>query len=217
LFAGRLEHGQKGVFDLPAIDAVLREAHVPVSWTLVGAGPDERALRERWGTQPHVQWLGVQPNARVLEIAAEHDVFVLPTRAEGFPVALLEAMSTGLVPVVSNLESGVRELIGNGVEGMLRPIGDIAGFADAIRALHGDRGLLESMSAAARARVVADFDIRNRVRDYQDLFARHRELRRPRSADVKLPYGSRLDRPWIPNVAVKAVRSVVRRAAGKRV
>jgi glycosyltransferase involved in cell wall biosynthesis len=217
LFAGRLEHGQKGVFDLPAIDAVLREAHVPVSWTLVGAGPDERALRERWGTQPHVQWLGVQPNARVLEIAAEHDVFVLPTRAEGFPVALLEAMSTGLVPVVSNLESGVRELIGNGVEGMLRPIGDIAGFADAIRALHGDRSLLESMSAAARARVVADFDIRNRVRDYQDLFARHRELRRPRSADVKLPYGSRLDRPWIPNVAVKAVRSVVRRAAGKRV
>jgi hypothetical protein len=100
---------------------------------------------------------------------------------------------------------------------MLRPIGDIAAFADAICGLHEDRTLLERMSAAARARVVADFDIHDRVRDYQDLFARHRELRRPRSADVKLPYGSRLDRRWIPNAAVKAVRSVVRRAAGKPV
>jgi glycosyltransferase involved in cell wall biosynthesis len=217
LFAGRLEHGQKGVFDLPGIDAALKRAGVPVNWTMVGAGPDEAALRERWGVQPHVQWLGAQPNARVLEIAAEHDVFVLPTRAEGFPVALLEAMAVGLVPVVSDLASGVRELVRDGVHGLLRGIGDITGFAEAIGALHRDRARVEAMSRAARERVVSDYDVTVRVRDYQDLFARHRELRRPRAENVTLPYGSRLDQPWIPNVAVKAVRSVVRRAAGKPV
>ena len=217
LFAGRLEHGQKGVFDLPQIDAALRDANVPVTWTLVGAGPDEALLRERWGVQPHVQWLGAQTTARVLEIAAEHDVFVLPTRAEGFPVALLEAMSVGLVPVVSDLRSGIRELVSDGIHGMLRPTGDITGFAEAIRVLHHDRARVDTMSDAARARVINEYDITARVRDYQDLFARHRELRRPRPATAKLPYGSRLDQPWIPNVAVKAVRSVVRRAAGKPV
>jgi hypothetical protein len=113
------------------------------------------------------------------------------------------------------LASGVRELIQSGREGFLPAIGDIAGFAGAIEILHGDRNRVEAMSTAARERVVRHFDIRDRVRDYQDLFARHREFRRPRPDGVTLPYGSRLDQPWIPNVAVKTVRSIVRRAAGK--
>ena len=217
LFAGRLEHGQKGVLDLPAIDRELQAAPVPVTWTIVGAGPDEAAVRERWGSAPHVRWIGAQPNARVIEIAAEHDVFVLPTRAEGFPVALLEAMAVGLAPVVSDLASGVRELIEPGVHGFTPTIGDIAAFAAAIRVLHEDRPRLESMSAAARGRVVREFDVRDRVRDYQRLFARHHHFRRPRPDVVRLPYGSRLDRPWVPNAAVKALRTIVRRAAGKAV
>lgn len=216
LFAGRLEHGQKGVLDLPAIDRALREAGVPVSWTIAGAGPDEPALRRSWDNAPHVRWLGVQPNARVLEIAAEHDVFVLPTRAEGFPVALLEAMSAGLVPVVSDLASGVRELVTPGIHGLTPAAGDIGGFADAIRSLHIDGARLEAMSRAARDRVVHDFDIRERVGDYQRLFAAHRSYRRPRPERVRLPYGSRLDRRWLPNAAVKAVRTIVWRASGKR-
>jgi hypothetical protein len=91
----------------------------------------------------------------------------------------------------------------------------VAGFADAIHSLHADRPRLEQMSAASRARVVAEYDVRERVQDYQQLFARHRELRRPRRSDARIPYGSRLDHRWIPNVAVTAVRTVIRRAQGK--
>lgn len=216
LFAGRLEHGQKGVFDLPLIDAALATTGTPVTWTIVGGGPDTDAIRQRWagGTAP-VAWLGAKTNREVLEIAAGHDVFVLPTRAEGFPVALLEAMGVGLVPVVSDLESGVREVVDHGVHGLTPPVGDVAGFAAAIRALHLDRARLDAMSRASRARVVSDYDIRVRVRAYQDLFARHHELRRPRPADVQLPYGSRLDQPWMPNLAVSAVRTIVRRMQGR--
>ena len=217
VFAGRIEHGQKGVLDLPAIDRALASRGVPVTWTIIGGGPDEGALRRAWGGAAQVAWAGVQPNAVVMEMAARHDVFVLPTRAEGFPVALVEAMAVGLVPVVSDLASGVREVIDPGVEGLTAPAGDIEAFAGAIASLHADRGRLERMSAAARQRAAAGHDIRTRVVEYQRLFARHRELRRPRQAGVTLPYGSRLDRPWLPNAAVKAVRTVVRRASGKPV
>jgi hypothetical protein len=67
------------------------------------------------------------------------------------------------------------------------------------------------MSAAAREAVASRFDIRDRVADYQSLYARWRELYRPLAAPRHLRYGSRLDRPWIPNRVVKAVRSVRRR------
>ncbi|HEV8318237.1 MAG TPA: glycosyltransferase family 4 protein [Vicinamibacterales bacterium] len=212
LYAGRLDHGHKGVLDLPAIDAALSATGTPVSWTIVGGGPDDAELRARWNGAAHVRWLGVMANAEVIEEAARHDVFVLPTRTEGVPVAMIEAMGAGLVPVVSDIPSGVRELVDPGVHGITPPVGDIAAFADAIRALHSDRDRLETMSAAARERVVARYNVRERVRAYQQLFARHHELRRPRPPRTRLRYGSRLDRPWIPNAAVKAIRSLARRA-----
>lgn len=217
LFAGRLEHGQKGVFDLPAIDQALQASGTDVTWTIVGAGPDGDTLRARWSAGSPVQWRGAVSNAEVLDIAAGHDVFVLPTRAEGFPVALVEAMATGLVPVVSDLPSGVREIVEDGVDGLTPPVGDVAGFAAAISALARDRARLEAMSAAARERVVRCYDVRDRVRGYQSLFARHREFRRDTRRGADLPYGSRLDQPWMPNAAVKAVRTLVRRANGKPV
>jgi glycosyltransferase involved in cell wall biosynthesis len=214
LFAGRFEHGQKGVLDLPLIDKALAERGVDVSWTMVGAGPDEQQLRDAWPS-PRVTFLGSKTTAEVMDIASRHDVFVLPTRYEGVPVALIEAMSIGLAPVVSHVESGVTEILTEGKTGLMPPVGDIAAFADAIATLDRDRGLLESISDAAWRYVASAHNMRERTDAYQALFARYRELRRPRPAGVVVPYGSRLDRPWIPNVAVRTVRSMIRRAKGK--
>lgn len=214
LFAGRIEHGQKGVLDLPQIDQVLTDRGIDVTWTVVGAGPDEHRLRDAWRSS-RVTFLGAKSSAEVLGIASQHDVFVLPTRYEGVPVGLIEAMSVGLAPVVSRIESGVAEVLRDGRTGLMPPVGDVAAFADAIATLDGDRALLESMSAAACCYVRRAHNIRARTQAYQELFARYRELRRPRIARPVVPYGSRLDRPWLPNVAVKTVRSVIRRAKGK--
>ena len=210
-YAGRLERG-KGVLDFPAIDASLGAGGTPVAWTIAGDGPDGAELRARWNGAANVRWLGVIDNAEVLDEALRQDVFVLPTRGECVPVAMIEAMAAGLVPVASNIPSGVREVVEPGIHGFTPAVGDIAGFAAAIRTLEADRHQLESMSAAARAHVVARYDVRERVRAYQQLFARHHELRRPRPPHTRLPYGSRLDRPWLPNAAVKAIRSLARRA-----
>ena len=162
-----------------------------------------------------MRFLGTKTHEEVLDIASEHDVFVLPTRWEGVPVALLEAMSVGLVPVVSRVQSGVAEILTEDVSGLMRPVGDCEAFADAIATLHANRQKLESMSAAAAAYVATHHDVRQRTDAYQTIFAQFKHLKRPRPRTGALPYGSRLDSPWLPNMAVRTVRSVIRRVKGK--
>ena len=209
IFAGRLEHGQKGVLELPAIDARLRERGVDVTWTIVGGGPDSDTLRAMWPASATVTYRGSLKNAETIAALADHDVFVLPTRTEGLPVALLEAMGCGVVPVVSNIDSGVPDVMTAGVNGLLPEVGDVNGFADAIATLAGNRDLLERMSAAGRRLVEERFEVRARTREYQALYARYAELYRPLPPDA-LQYGSRLDHPWIPNPLVRLVRSALR-------
>jgi glycosyltransferase involved in cell wall biosynthesis len=148
-------------------------------------------------------------NPDTIACLADHDVFVLPTRAEGLPVALLEAMGCGLVPVVSNIQCGVPDVVADGATGFLPEVGDVDGFAEAIARLAGDRPLLERFSGAVRRTVQEQFDIRVRATAYQTLYARYAELYRPLPADA-LQYGSRLDQPWIPNSLVRVVRSALR-------
>jgi glycosyltransferase involved in cell wall biosynthesis len=210
IFAGRLEHGQKGVLELPSIAAALRDRSIAATWTIVGDGPDGATLRAAWPESASVRYLGALTNAETIDRLADHDVFVLPTRVEGLPVALLEAMGCGVVPVVSNIESGVPDVVTGGVTGLLPEVGDVAGFADAIARLDGDRQLLDRLSAAGRRTVEERFDVRDRVADYQALYARYADLYKPLAADAVLQYGSRLDHPWIPNPFVRLVRSSLR-------
>lgn len=135
-------------------------------------------------------------------------VFLLPSRLEGFPVTLMEAGAAGLVPIVSDLPSGIPEVVIPGETGYRVPIGDVAGFASALEELNRDRDRLERMSAAVRQLVAGKFDIRRNAVQYDSLHARFGELRR-RRAGCRLHYGSRLDKPWLPNAFVRTVRSIL--------
>ncbi len=82
IYAGRLEQGQKRVFDLVEIDRALRDRNVEVEWTVAGGGPSEAELRSRW-THGDVRWPGVLSNRRTIELMAENDVFILPSWSGG--------------------------------------------------------------------------------------------------------------------------------------
>jgi glycosyltransferase involved in cell wall biosynthesis len=208
LFVGRLDEA-KGVFDLPLIDRALRDRGVKAVWTAIGDGPARDALAAAWPDASDVRWTHSATPAEVVAACADNDVFVLPSLAEGLSVAMIEAMSAGLVPVVSDLRS-MTEVIEQGRTGYLAPVHDVDGFVDAIATLARDRDRLESMSRAAREVAVERFEARARVPAYQALYARWRELYRPRPDHIVVPYGSRLDQPWIPNAAVYAVRRAQR-------
>ena len=211
LYVGRLS-ADKGVFDLPLIDRRLRELGVDPAWTVQGAGPDGEKLRDAWADRTDIQWSGQRDKADVLRSYVNHDVLVMPSRAEGLPVALLEAGASGVVPVVSDLPSGIPDVVEAGVSGYRPGVGDIGAFADAIAAIDRDRILLEHLSGAVRHVVATRFNATERTVGYQRLFARWQELRRPRPVRPRLFYGSRLDQPWLPNAMVRLIRSKWRRA-----
>ena len=209
LYVGRVDR-HKGMFDLPIIDAHLRETDANVTWTVQGTGPDLDELRAAW-PRADVRWTGRQDMAKVLAEYERHDVLVMPSRNEGLPVALLEAGAAGVVPVVSDLPSGIPEVVCNGDTGWRVPVGDTRAFASAILALAREPSHVERMSANIRAVVARNWDIRGRAAEYAILFERWSELKRPRPSGRRVPYGSRLDRRWLPNALVRVIRRRRRR------
>jgi len=106
------------------------------------------------------------------------DVSVLPSlKREGLPRAMLEAMISGVIPVVTNV-GGSPELVEDGKSGYVVEPGDPLAIRDRILTLYNDRETLQRMSAAARNRVLEDFTIEKTAREtiavYEDVLANPR-------------------------------------------
>ena len=161
LYLGRLAREQKRVHLFPRILGQLKASGIPFHWTIAGDGPDKAALEQTMKDAPPeqtVSFAGPVRYAGVPALLKQHDLYLLASDFEGLPLSLLEAMGAGLVPVVSQLPSGIPELVDAG-NGMLVPVDDVAGYARAIIHLHGHRDELAAKSAAARARVQTEFSV----------------------------------------------------------
>ena len=86
------------------------------------------------------------------------DLFLLSSRSEGAPTTVIEAMACGL-PVVTTDVGAVRELVVEGITGLVVPAGDAAAMADAVLELARDPDRRARMAAKARARAVTEFDL----------------------------------------------------------
>ncbi len=160
LYFGRLGEMQKRVKLFPQILAQLVESGEAVEWTLIGEGPEEEWLKERMSSEGKVKVIfrGTIPYRDVPAELARHDVMLLASAYEGLPLSLLEAMAAGMVPVVSDIPSGVRQVV-DGSTGFLVPPEKIEGYGEAILQLARDRGEWREKSQRARQRVLEGFSI----------------------------------------------------------
>lgn len=153
IYVGRLIREQKRVHLFPQILERLLASGRPFTWTIVGDGPELKRLRQSMvsrSAHQNVVFTGHVSYSRVPELLADSDVSLLISDYEGLPLSLLEALSRGVVPVVSDLDSGVREAIEPGTGILVRP-DDLGGYASAILELDSDRSLLTKMSLAAQS------------------------------------------------------------------
>jgi glycosyltransferase involved in cell wall biosynthesis len=150
LGVGRLV-AQKG-FDL-LVGAFARVAPGFPDWRLLilGEGP-ERARLESLAARP-----GLAERVRLPGVSADPapayrraSLFALPSRFEGFPNALVEAMACGLPVVAADCPSGPAEIVRHGVDGLLVPAGDEAALAAALARLMADPGARRALGDAAR-------------------------------------------------------------------
>ncbi|MBF0341832.1 MAG: TIGR03088 family PEP-CTERM/XrtA system glycosyltransferase [Magnetococcales bacterium] len=142
----------------------------PVELILVGDGPERNtieSLAEQWHLTRRMRITGWQND--VTPFFRQFDLFVLPSKAEGTPLTVLEAMAHGL-PVVATRVGGVPDLVVEGVTGCLVPPGDPQALADAILdyLLHPDKGKAHGASGAARVR--ERFSLDAMLAAYEKLF-----------------------------------------------
>lgn len=146
---GRIVH-QKGL-DL-AMHALAGLKELSWEWRIAGDGPQLDALKllaQKLGIADRVQFLGWQAREQLIEQYHWSNLFLFPSRHEGMPNAVLEAMASGL-PVIASRIAGSEELVSNGETGFLFPSEDIEALRDALRKLISDTVLRQTMGNVAR-------------------------------------------------------------------
>lgn len=176
VYAGRLDQPQKRVLDLPEIIKAAREREVPVHLRIAGSGAAEAALKtkcEALAVGESIEFLGTLDTETLAKVLAGQDVFLLTSEFEGLPIGLLEAMGQGCVPIVSDIRSGIHELVEDGVEGFRIGIGDYRRFADRLAALYAEPTRLRRMAQAAYARATSGcYGLDRMVKSYVELFVK---------------------------------------------
>lgn len=152
LFAGELNEG-KGVGRVLRVARALRDRGVPFRLRLLGDGPD-RPRYEAWARDNRldaVSFLGWVPRGEIAGYYAAAHFILLPSRSEGWPKVLSEAMAYGVVPVAAAVSS-IPQILGETGAGVALPVEDTDGMAAAIAAMAADPA---AWSAAGRAGVAA--------------------------------------------------------------
>ena len=129
--------------------------------TLVGDGPERQALEalaSDAGLRDSICFEGFRSDPLVFMRRAS--IFALPSRFEGMPNALLEAMAAGLPSVVSDASPGPLEMVTDGRQGLVVPCDDVSAFATALQQLMRDGDLRDRCGAAARTTLRSlDWDV----------------------------------------------------------
>lgn len=147
--AGRL-HPQKGFDLLLQAFAIVSAKHPDWQLRIYGSGAERNdlaALSEQLGLGDRARLMG--KSDRLLRRMAEGSIFALSSRYEGFPMVLLEAMSTALPVVSFDCPTGPGEIVTPGVDGLLVAPHDVAALAAAISELIEDEPRRNAMGAAA--------------------------------------------------------------------
>lgn len=186
----------KGVLDIPLLIDKLRAMAVPFTLTMVGDGPEREVLEKQLSTVPGITFAQPATTAALMALIQQHDVFVLPSYLDGMPVSLMETMSCGLVPVLSDFNEGIKQVV-TGDKGYVLPKGNIEAFASAIATLANDRNFLSSMRENVLSYARTQFNAAERAKDYYDFFAGYNSLKKPVRRKY-IRYGNMIDHPMVP-------------------
>ena len=147
---GRLDNDQKAYDVMFKAFALFHESHPEHVLNIFGRGVDEPALRQliaQLGLEDRIILHGNRPH--VIHEIRDMGMFVMTSRYEGMPNALIEAMACGLPCVCTDCDFGPAELIRDGVSGLLVPVDDVAAIAAAMERIADDPARAEKLSRGA--------------------------------------------------------------------
>ena len=167
LSVGRIVR-QKGL-DL-GLQALSQLRDLDWSWSIAGDGPqleNLKTLANELGIAERVHFLGWQSREELTKCYQEANLFLFPSRHEGMPNAMLEAMSTGL-PVIATRIAGNEELVVEGETGFLVPAENVDELRQSLRRILLDPNLRKRMGLASRQRVEQNYSWKNAALQYKN-------------------------------------------------
>ena len=209
--AGNLKDENKQFKIVINIAEIICKMIPDVLFTIAGSGFTETEFYELWPSdlKGNVIYMGLIKNEELLNILTDQDVFLLPSMLEGFPVSLIEAMKAGVVPMVTDWDSAVDELITPGVTGFYFKVGAVKDYVQCIKRLHADTVLLNSIAQNGIAKANALFDPYVNTQKFDELYLTVFNTNTDKKFASKV-YGSRLDQPWILNKLTYIIRNLIK-------
>ena len=183
----------KGQADLITACALLRERQIPFHCRIIGAGVEEPHLRQKiaqLGLDEQVELLGAQPEEQVAQLLSSAHLYLQPSlimpdgKMEGIPVALMEAMASGL-PVIASRISGIPELVEHEVSGLLTPPADPTAVANAVELLYCHPEEARRLAGNGREKVLQEFTLEKNVTKLAHLFRQIARLDVQETIDMK--------------------------------
>jgi glycosyltransferase involved in cell wall biosynthesis len=169
LFIGRLHH-QKGLDWLLSLAPRLFQALERYDLLLVGDGPQRTRLEQlanHLGIHHRVHFAGQRDDAS--SILAASSILLLPSRWEGMPNVVLEAMAAAK-PIVATRVAGVSQLLGPSFQQQSADCGDVDGFAERVIHVLQDEAEADRLGRRNRARAAERFSLNAMVQAYAQLY-----------------------------------------------
>jgi colanic acid/amylovoran biosynthesis glycosyltransferase len=165
-------HWKKGQLYLIRAMALLRDRGLRIRLRIIGDGVERPKLEkeiENLNLNSLVLLLGAKTQAEVAVLLPEADCYIQSSVSEGIPVAIMEAMASGL-PVVATNITGIPELVLHNQTGLLVPPADVQALADAIYFIMSDPEMSAEMGRLGRLFVQREFDLQKNTAKLADLF-----------------------------------------------
>ncbi len=211
IYLGRLIEVQKRISRIAQLARILEARNANAEFLIVGEGPQTDELRAELGSCRIVQFRAAAAYREIPHLLHNQDVFVLLSDFEGLPLSLLEAMGYGAVPVVSDLRSGISEVVDES-RGFRVPVGDVERAAAIILDLARDRSKLRDLSEAGARFVRMGYSADAMADSFLrviDASKTKKEIRWPQTASIPEPVG--VAHPWLFRGAMRSIRRQIKK------
>ncbi|WP_209332841.1 glycosyltransferase family 4 protein [Lunatimonas salinarum] len=177
-FIGRISHPRKGVLFIPRIFSSIRKKQKNVKLKYLGGGQDLNALKmmhffDRLANR--VEFTGMFQIEDIPRLASDIDIFLMPSKSEGFGIVLIEAMSMGIVPIVSRIEGVTDWIVEDGLSGFVVDRNEKTFVEKALYLIENPKKR-KAMAKQARQRVVEMFTVEIVSERYAELLEKVLDL-----------------------------------------
>ncbi len=210
LYVGRIEDSQKGIFLLPKIIASLKQIRTDFKLVIIGNGPSMSDLKRMivdYNIADRVCLRSSLPHDQVIQAMKENHFLIMPSYYEGMPIVMLEAMSSGLIPIASKLHGHTDMLVKEGITGFYGLPGNADSFVAAIVKAIQDRSKLKQVSKNASDLVMDQYNLQEISEQYLELFKATTVVKHRNN---KIDFSILPDYPHFPLVLTKVIRKFIR-------